>query len=155
MYCKLNCLNSFCTCHGCNNCSSATLLEVFVGHYGNDPAGSVFFNLLIVSRSTAELSPPISTFIGLRSHVNLPCLLILTLCFFKYMGKINHKCFFWQNHVLFSFRVRKRRSHFLCRQIAQWLHRRGPKPSKSPCPFVSGYAPPSILPTPRARTGSS
>ncbi len=48
-----------------------------VGHYGSYLAVSVFFNVHIVSRSTAEISTPISAVLELRSCANLPCLVNL------------------------------------------------------------------------------
>ncbi len=38
---------------------------------------SVFFNVHIVSKSPAELSPPICAFMEMRSNANLPCLVNL------------------------------------------------------------------------------
>ncbi len=49
------------------------------GHYGNNLAPSVFFNVCIVSKSPAEFSPPIGGFMELRSNVNLPHLVNLAL----------------------------------------------------------------------------
>ncbi len=42
------------------------------GHYENDLAESVFFNVRIVSKSHAEFSLPIGTFMELCSNTNLP-----------------------------------------------------------------------------------
>ncbi len=53
-----------------------------VGHYGNDLAASVFFNVHIVSKSPAECSPPIGAFMELCSNVNLPRLVNLALDIF-------------------------------------------------------------------------
>ncbi len=40
---------------------------------------SVFFNVHLISRSPAEFSPPIGTFMELRSNARLPCLVNLAL----------------------------------------------------------------------------
>ncbi len=40
----------------------------------------LFFNVRIVSKSPAELSPPIGAFMELYSNANLPCLLYLAHC---------------------------------------------------------------------------
>ncbi len=53
--------------------SDLVLVDCY-GHYGNALAASVFFNSHIVNRLVAEHSTPIGAFMGLRSHVNLPCL---------------------------------------------------------------------------------
>ncbi len=55
------------------------LLVDCAGHYGNDLAESVFFNVCIVSKSHAEFPPPIGAFMELRSNANLPCLVIWPL----------------------------------------------------------------------------
>ncbi len=53
----------------------------------------LFFNVWIVSRSTAELSTPICAFMVLRFHTNLPC--------FCKPGPQSHSlaCWFWQTSV--------------------------------------------------------
>ncbi len=53
------------------------LLLDCAGHYGNYLAVSVFSNVCIVSKSSADFSPPIGTFMELRSNANLPCLVNL------------------------------------------------------------------------------
>ncbi len=42
------------------------------GHYGNNLAASVFFNVCIVNKSPAEFSPPIGGFMELRSNALCP-----------------------------------------------------------------------------------
>jgi len=54
---------------------------------------SVFFNLLVVSRSCAELSIPISTLLQLLSHTHLPRLVNLTLSLFKKFVSIDFSVF--------------------------------------------------------------
>ena len=44
------------------------------GHYENDLAVSVFFNVHIVSKSPAEISPPIADILELRARANFHCL---------------------------------------------------------------------------------
>ncbi len=51
----------------------------FDGHYGNDLAASVFFNMRIVSKTPAEFFSRIGAFMELRSNANLPCLVNLAL----------------------------------------------------------------------------
>ncbi len=51
-----------------------------IGHYGSNLAVSIFFNLLVVSNSHAELYTPISTFMGFRSHANFLFLVNLAKC---------------------------------------------------------------------------
>ncbi len=51
----------------CLKAGSIVLLLVdCAGHYGNDLAASVFFNVCIVSKSPAELCPPIRAFMESR-----------------------------------------------------------------------------------------
>lgn len=49
----------------------ALSLKDWVGHYGNEPAASVFFNIRIVRKSPTEISTPINDFMGLLSHAKL------------------------------------------------------------------------------------
>ncbi len=44
----------------------------------------MFFNVRIVSKSPAELSPPIGAFMELRYNANLPCLVNLALSVWKH-----------------------------------------------------------------------
>lgn len=54
-------------------------LEDCIVFCGNTLAKSVFFNLFIVSKSPAEFSTPFGTFMGMRSHTNLHCLVNLAI----------------------------------------------------------------------------
>ncbi len=54
------------------------------GHHGNDLAASVFINVHIVSKTAAEVSLPINTFMELYSNANLPRLVNLALILLKY-----------------------------------------------------------------------
>ncbi len=48
----------------------------------------MFFNVCIASKSPAEFSPPIGTFMELRSIANLPCLVNLALCLLMWLRLI-------------------------------------------------------------------
>ncbi len=55
------------------------LLVDCAGYYGHFLAAPVFFNVRIVRKSPAEISPPVCAFMELFSKANLPCLVHLYL----------------------------------------------------------------------------
>ncbi len=55
------------------------LLVDCTSYFGHFLAAPVFFNVRIVCKSPAEISPPICTFMELFSKANLPCLVHLAL----------------------------------------------------------------------------